>query len=96
MKGIGKDKIYCNRHLGIEAIPGSDGRCGPVDGPQCSDCFEFIPQEKHYVTRETVSLEKCLQKYTYAEDLSEKVGLFSSILSFTTTTTQHTFVLLSF
>ena len=29
---------YCGRMLGREAIPGSDGRCGPSDGPQCASC----------------------------------------------------------
>ena len=32
------DKNYCGRRLGVDNIPGSDGRCGPDDGPQCSDC----------------------------------------------------------
>lgn len=27
--------LYCGRRV---AIPGSDGQCGPHDGPQCSDC----------------------------------------------------------
>jgi len=30
--------VYCSRRLGVEAIPGSDGQCGPDDGPQCADC----------------------------------------------------------
>jgi hypothetical protein len=30
--------LYCGRRLGVEAIPGSDGRCGPNNGPQCADC----------------------------------------------------------
>mmetsp|Transcript_48974 Transcript_48974/g.116463 ORF Transcript_48974/g.116463 Transcript_48974/m.116463 type:complete len:471 (+) Transcript_48974:84-1496(+) len=29
---------YCGRHLGKAAIPGSDGRCGPTNGPQCQSC----------------------------------------------------------
>ena len=24
---------YCGRYLGVAAIPGSDGRCGPNNGP---------------------------------------------------------------
>jgi hypothetical protein len=35
------DKYYCGRRLGVSAIPGSDGRCGPNDGPQCMDCKLF-------------------------------------------------------
>ena len=30
--------FYCGRHLGRDAIPGSDGRCGPTNGPQCESC----------------------------------------------------------
>ena len=29
---------YCGRHLGREAIPGSDDQCGPNNGPQCASC----------------------------------------------------------
>lgn len=32
---------YCGRDLGRDAIPGSDGRCGPLDGPQCQSCKKF-------------------------------------------------------
>jgi hypothetical protein len=32
---------YCGRELGCIAIPGSDGRCGPNDGPQCQSCVRF-------------------------------------------------------
>ena len=31
-------KYYCGRELGQEAIPGSDGKCAPNDGPQCQSC----------------------------------------------------------
>jgi hypothetical protein len=30
--------LYCGRRLGRDAIPGSDGRCGPDNGPQCASC----------------------------------------------------------
>jgi hypothetical protein len=30
--------LYCGRRLGRDAIPGSDGQCGPNNGPQCPDC----------------------------------------------------------
>jgi hypothetical protein len=36
--GFSSRSVYCCRHLGKDAIPGSDGTCGPTDGPQCSDC----------------------------------------------------------
>lgn len=33
--------FYCGRRLGINAIPGSDGQCGPLDGPQCISCKRY-------------------------------------------------------
>lgn len=36
--GEGARKFYCGRNLGASVIPGSDGRCGPNNGPQCPDC----------------------------------------------------------
>ena len=36
--GSGASTLYCGRRLGREAIPGSDGQCGPNNGPQCADC----------------------------------------------------------
>eukprot|EP00798_Chlamydomonas_sp_ICE-L_P029420 gene29420-5768_t len=33
--------FYCARTLGTETIPGSDGQCGPSDGPQCHSCKCF-------------------------------------------------------
>jgi hypothetical protein len=61
--------------LGVDAIPGSDGRCGPFDGPQCADCHDYTPPEKQPVAQEFVSIESCLEKYTHTENLSEKVVL---------------------
>jgi len=34
----GSGRLYCGRRLGTAAIPGSDGQCGPDNGPQCRDC----------------------------------------------------------
>jgi hypothetical protein len=34
-------RYYCGRHLGRAAIPGSDGQCGPNNGPQCQSCVRF-------------------------------------------------------
>lgn len=39
--GDGTGKFYCGRHLGRDAIPGSDGQCGPSGGPQCNSCKRF-------------------------------------------------------
>ena len=33
--------FYCGRRLGRKAIPGSDGKCGPNNGPQCDSCKRF-------------------------------------------------------
>ena len=41
--GAGLGRYYCGRQLGVEAIPGSDGRCGPYDGPQCQGCQAYLP-----------------------------------------------------
>ena len=35
------NRYYCGRHLGRAAIPGSDGQCGPNNGPQCQSCVRF-------------------------------------------------------
>ena len=37
--GRAGDRFYCGRRLGMAAIPGSDGQCGPTNGPQCADCL---------------------------------------------------------
>mmetsp|Transcript_6821 Transcript_6821/g.7741 ORF Transcript_6821/g.7741 Transcript_6821/m.7741 type:complete len:1566 (+) Transcript_6821:194-4891(+) len=34
----GYSDLYCGRYLGTTAIPNSDGRCGPTNGPSCSSC----------------------------------------------------------
>lgn len=36
--GPGANLYYCGRRLGVAAIPGSDGMCGPSNGPQCEAC----------------------------------------------------------
>ena len=42
-RGSGSGLYYCGRTLGTAAIPGSDGTCGPSDGPQCADCAAVPP-----------------------------------------------------
>lgn len=37
---------YCSRSLGMDALPGSDGCCGPNDGPQCWACEKYKPGVK--------------------------------------------------
>ena len=43
--GISSATKYCGRQLGVDAIPGSDGRCGPTNGPQCADCKSGRPSQ---------------------------------------------------
>mmetsp|Transcript_60060 Transcript_60060/g.113218 ORF Transcript_60060/g.113218 Transcript_60060/m.113218 type:complete len:225 (-) Transcript_60060:117-791(-) len=33
--------FYCGRQLGEAAVPGSDGYCGPNNGPQCASCMRW-------------------------------------------------------
>ena len=39
--GAGVNLYYCAKEFGRVAIPGSDGFCGPDDGPQCNSCARF-------------------------------------------------------
>ena len=36
--GVYASKYYCGRVIGRERLPGSDGQCGPTNGPQCEEC----------------------------------------------------------
>ena len=46
---------YCGRLLGRDAIPGSNGQCGPKDGKQCASCLRC--QSGHFGT--TRRLPEC-------------------------------------
>mmetsp|Transcript_121240 Transcript_121240/g.388353 ORF Transcript_121240/g.388353 Transcript_121240/m.388353 type:complete len:195 (-) Transcript_121240:89-673(-) len=39
--------FYCGRNLGAGTIPGSDGRCGPSNGPQCASCKRYKAPHQH-------------------------------------------------
>lgn len=41
--------LYCGRRLGRTAIPQSDGRCGPNNGPQCASCRRLQTNEKYKI-----------------------------------------------
>ncbi|CAJ1945909.1 unnamed protein product [Cylindrotheca closterium] len=41
--------LYCGRRLGRTAIPHSDGRCGPNNGPQCPSCQRLQTNEKYQI-----------------------------------------------
>jgi Tfp pilus assembly protein PilX len=38
--------LYCGRQLGRVTIPGSDGQCGPSNGPQCRSCNSLQTNHK--------------------------------------------------
>jgi hypothetical protein len=42
-----RHKFYCGKQLGRDAIPGSDGGCGPSNGPQCRDCAVMTATSKN-------------------------------------------------
>ena len=48
--------------LGRHAIPGSDGRCGPNNGPQCSDCCAGPLAEAPSPVTDPVQLQFALQQ----------------------------------
>jgi hypothetical protein len=47
-------RLYCGRRLGRDLIPGSDGQCGPNNGPQCADCKAADPHNSVGDTRISV------------------------------------------
>lgn len=55
-----KGKFYCGRLLGVKAIPGSDGRCGPKDGPQCKACQRFQESQKIVIDEEPASAAQAI------------------------------------
>jgi len=44
---------YCGRKLGTNRIPGSDGRCGTHNGPQCASCRRFQAAQYQQQTADT-------------------------------------------
>jgi hypothetical protein len=34
--------FYCGKHKGMRAIPGSNGHCGPNNGPACQSCSRLL------------------------------------------------------
>ena len=39
-----RETLYCGRHKGLSEIPGSDGTCGPEDGPSCHSCRRLLSE----------------------------------------------------
>jgi hypothetical protein len=68
------DRYYCSRILGQSAIPGSDGQCGPNDGPQCKDCK--TAQDVYMATHESSNL-------SYVHNLSDSLSSYAFMNSYT-------------
>jgi len=55
------DLYYCGKECGKEALPESDGFCGPNDGPQCPNCCiyqYFKEREKYWIDKDENSREE--------------------------------------
>ena len=48
------NRYYCGIRKGKSKIPGSDGKCGPTNGPQCETCWAF--QDLHPIENEFAHL----------------------------------------
>ena len=68
---------YCGRHLRA-TVPGSDGLCGPCNGPQCASC-ERLQQALGSIDREKLMLMssgvEIKSARTQSEDFAEGAGL---------------------
>ena len=53
--GSTASNYYCGRRLGTSVIPGSDGQCGPNNGPQCPDCKGLTRGSESLLASSTVS-----------------------------------------
>jgi hypothetical protein len=56
--GLGEELYYCGKEYGVDALPGSDGFCGPNNGPQCSSCRIY----QYFKSREQYWKEECDKK----------------------------------
>ena len=64
---------YCGRKLGINIVPVT-GRCGPYNGPQCSDCGS-----KYIFNRANVEVKiGQIAKYYCGRELGKKAIPFSN------------------
>ena len=48
--GAGVNLYYCAKEFVRAAIPGSDGFCGPDDGPQCNSYARFTKRVPENIT----------------------------------------------
>lgn len=65
--GSGASKYYCARIIGVARLPGSDGQCGPNNGPQCLECVA------HQASLMSVSERVCRSMPVYHHHLSDAV-----------------------
>lgn len=63
--GSGANTLYCGRYIGASNLPGSDGSCGPSNGPSCQDCQGALPvsftQTFHSSSERVVGVELNLE-----------------------------------
>jgi len=62
---------YCGRVLGVQAIPNSDGRCGPIDGPQCNSCKRFQATQQVWIEDEEPTKPLTASKVKKERDIDE-------------------------
>jgi hypothetical protein len=77
--GSTNNLVYCGRRLGREIIPGSDGQCGPNNGPQCPDCRGMTVTTDSATTSIPLTLSS-LQVYRYPLALRVKRVIVHSAL----------------
>lgn len=64
----GCTKYYCGRILGKDLILGSDGQCGPRNGPQCASCRRF---QDSLVSWDSVTPDQAMSSATEETDRHE-------------------------
>ena len=75
-EGVRHDnKYYCGRRLGVDAIPGSDGQCGPSNGPQCASCARFQRTRQGKRSKPSVTIPVVMVSYNDAKRIKELLNL---------------------
>ena len=72
-EGKGINKFYCNQWQGTAALPGSDGVCGPDNGPQCGSCARFTKGLLRALGRADVNSSKETLEIQKELDLQKKM-----------------------
>lgn len=65
--------FYCGMHVGVHALPGSDGQCGPTNGPHCAACTK---RQNAIDDRQVLNIKILAagNAYTTVQVLSTKMG----------------------